>query len=522
MQEARWSAAEKLLIERRLALEKLSDNNVGNERHRGPGLPGDNRADDREPGPPPPIHLYSNPLLLTSPRQLPVAEGSHQASDIKRTEAIMEKHTIPNTIPIAHSTGELKPKPKRINGKEPMRPNPQSGSGEADDEDYLHQEDEAETDHTYPLGHIVKVGLYAYCIDGESSWQKSPFSDEEVAAKMKELFGGDAPSIWDQYMSLEDHHRKALDSLMRYAAADTRWTITCRGIHPKPARSDTSLRLLVFLSCIPQKPVYISDCLGRQLQVPYELCKSWDVSDLLRTNSYSSEINLCAQVVEKLVLEAFNGHSGIYRDVEQGLYILVGPHNQLVLPGTWASLVQPGWKVAMMLQRSDMATPMESARVLAGAASEFPPVSPWTHYASMSTESRKGWFRRVKTKLLQWASSSSADSSGDIVGETARQEFAGGAKHRILRPVSWRHSDHQAGRLLVDRSDTAIRRLQGGGASRRKMKQTRPTTDLVMGEDKTDVKDDESEFEIKVVDVDEEQKTADLSLDDFLQAWVNR
>lgn len=102
-----------------------------------------------------------------------------------------------------------------------------------------------------------------------------------------------------------------------------------------------------------QKPIKLKDAIGRKFSFPWHLSCTWEG-------------------IEDLIRQAFLHVDIIGPRVAAGHYDLIGPNNEIILPGVWETTVEPDWMITMHM----WPTPEPQADEAPGTqASKTPPVS---------------------------------------------------------------------------------------------------------------------------------------------------
>lgn len=77
-------------------------------------------------------------------------------------------------------------------------------------------------------------------------------------------------------------------------------------------------------------PVHFKDAIGRKFSFPFHLCSKW-------------------AGMEELIKQAFMYQDSLGPQVHEGLYDLLGPEGEIILPPAWDQVIQPGWSITMTL-----------------------------------------------------------------------------------------------------------------------------------------------------------------------------
>ncbi|KAL2070966.1 hypothetical protein VTL71DRAFT_13992 [Oculimacula yallundae] len=77
-----------------------------------------------------------------------------------------------------------------------------------------------------------------------------------------------------------------------------------------------------------KKPIRFKDAVGRKFSFPFDLCHTWEG-------------------MQELINGAFLNVDVIGPYVREGHYDLVGPNEEIILPGVWATMIEPDWAVTM-------------------------------------------------------------------------------------------------------------------------------------------------------------------------------
>ena len=68
--------------------------------------------------------------------------------------------------------------------------------------------------------------------------------------------------------------------------------------------------------------------------------------------------------MEDLIRQAFLHVDIVSEPVFRGLYDLIGPSNDIILPGVWESVIEPGWTITMEMWLMPEETPIEAVKAI--------------------------------------------------------------------------------------------------------------------------------------------------------------
>lgn len=110
-----------------------------------------------------------------------------------------------------------------------------------------------------------------------------------------------------------------------------------------------------------RKPIRLKDAIGRKFSFPYELCKTWSVCNIHFSSYLQQQCKLTnVQGMADLIQEAFLHIDAIGPHVAEGHYDLLGPSNEIILPKTWESVIEPDWAITMHMWPMPEPQPQET------------------------------------------------------------------------------------------------------------------------------------------------------------------
>jgi hypothetical protein len=127
--------------------------------------------------------------------------------------------------------------------------------------------------------------LEAYIIhDGTKAILKLPFGHQRLDNGLKRTLKSNRNLSWDQYVALDPQHHQDLNRTIINAKHQDSRERTCIAVDLRKKQSSQDAdRLVVFFSLgAPVEPIHLNICVGRKFDIPFEHCRTWDVSSDLR------------------------------------------------------------------------------------------------------------------------------------------------------------------------------------------------------------------------------------------------
>lgn len=132
--------------------------------------------------------------------------------------------------------------------------------------------------------------LEAYIRHTRNHWKpnKIPFGHKRLTYGLNKVIkdGPKGASTWSRYIELDQHTRLAVDDIVKEANQHQSRERICVALQQYNPESDDPF-ILVFLSVRKEpKPISFKDAVGRTYALPFETCRTWEVSQTMQTEGF--------------------------------------------------------------------------------------------------------------------------------------------------------------------------------------------------------------------------------------------
>ena len=83
-------------------------------------------------------------------------------------------------------------------------------------------------------------------------------------------------------------------------------------------------------------------------------------------------IVILSQGMEKIVKEVFQHVDVIGPRVQRGMFDLIGPNGEMILPQVWDQVIEPGWQITMAMWSVDVANVEKEMKSKKTSGGPFP------------------------------------------------------------------------------------------------------------------------------------------------------